>query len=196
MQRMEGSITATLREHIGQIAHIQIADVPGRNQPGTGELNYPFILHEIQALGYGGYVGLKYFAPGHDTAASLEWLPRVSVVVLPTNEKAQTKVSYKVASCPADASLSCGLMLLVALLGWTFFAPKRAKDATITGFGAQAGMAVRTFVIELAAFGRHGFFPGKTTHGTRDNGLQVRHSIGHGDFLDISLYRVGRFDRT
>jgi hydroxypyruvate isomerase len=76
MQRMEGSITATLREHIGQIAHIQIADVPGRNQPGTGELNYPFIFRQIQALGFEGYVGLEYLAPNNDTAASLEWLLR------------------------------------------------------------------------------------------------------------------------
>ncbi len=75
MQRMEGSITTTLREYIEQIAHIQIADVPGRNQPGTGELNFPFIFREIQALGYEGYIGLEYVAQDNDTAASLSWLP-------------------------------------------------------------------------------------------------------------------------
>ncbi len=76
MQRMEGNITPTIRETIAQIAHIQIADAPDRHQPGTGELNFPFIFQEIQATGYDGYVGLEYFAPDDNTAASLAWLPR------------------------------------------------------------------------------------------------------------------------
>ncbi|MEP7284686.1 MAG: TIM barrel protein [Chloroflexota bacterium] len=76
MQRMEGRITDTLHDYIEQIAHIQIADVPGRNQPHTGELNYPFILREIQLIGYDGYVGLEYYAPGGDTLGALSWLPK------------------------------------------------------------------------------------------------------------------------
>ncbi len=75
-QRMEGSITATLRENIGQIAHIQVADVPGRNHPGTGEINYPFIFEQIQASGYTGYIGLEYFAPDNQTVEALAWLPK------------------------------------------------------------------------------------------------------------------------
>jgi hydroxypyruvate isomerase len=81
MQIMEGNITPTLRKHIGEIAHIQIADPPGRHQPGTGELNFPFILREIQALDYTGYVGLEYFAQDNNTAASVEWLPREQRVI-------------------------------------------------------------------------------------------------------------------
>jgi hydroxypyruvate isomerase len=76
MQRMEGNITTTLQTHIGQIAHIQIADVPGRNQPGTGELNFPYIFEHIESLDYAGYIGLEYIAPGGNTEAALNWLPR------------------------------------------------------------------------------------------------------------------------
>ena len=76
MQRMEGDVTATIEEHLDEIAHVQIADSPGRGQPGTGELAYDFILRRLEELGYDGYVGLEYKAPDGDTEASLEWLPR------------------------------------------------------------------------------------------------------------------------
>jgi hydroxypyruvate isomerase len=75
MQRSEGNIIDTLRRTIDEIAHIQIADSPTRNQPGTGELNYPAIFRELDRLGYTGYVALEYNAPNGDTAASLAWLP-------------------------------------------------------------------------------------------------------------------------
>jgi hydroxypyruvate isomerase len=74
MQRMEGNIVANLRSHIRRIGHIQVADSPGRNQPGTGELSYPYIFHEIEALGYGGWIGLEY-NPRGSTEESLSWLP-------------------------------------------------------------------------------------------------------------------------
>jgi hydroxypyruvate isomerase len=73
MQRMEGHITQSLREHLDKIGHIQIADVPGRGQPGTGELNYPFLLAELDRIGYAGYVGLEY-VPKPDTLGSLGWV--------------------------------------------------------------------------------------------------------------------------
>jgi hydroxypyruvate isomerase len=76
MQRMEGDITATIERHIGEIAHVQIADCPGRGQPGTGELNFDYILRRLDELGYDGHVGLEYKAPDGDTEASLAWLPR------------------------------------------------------------------------------------------------------------------------
>jgi hydroxypyruvate isomerase len=76
MQRMEGDITATIERHIGEIAHVQIADSPGRGQPGTGELNFHYILRRLDELGYDGHVGLEYKAPDGDTEASLAWLPR------------------------------------------------------------------------------------------------------------------------
>ncbi len=75
MQRMEGNLVANLREHIGGIGHVQIADSPGRNEPGTGEINYEYVLGELEALGYEGYVGLEYNPSDGDTLASFGWLP-------------------------------------------------------------------------------------------------------------------------
>lgn len=75
MQRMEGNLTSNLREHIAQIAHIQIADSPGRGEPGTGEINFQFLLAEINRLAYSGYIGLEYKPSEADTLKSLEWLP-------------------------------------------------------------------------------------------------------------------------
>ena len=72
-QREEGELAATLRKHIGKIGHIQIADNPGRHQPGTGEINYPFIFKEIDTLGYEGFIGLEY-NPTPDTKSSLGWM--------------------------------------------------------------------------------------------------------------------------
>jgi hydroxypyruvate isomerase len=74
MQRMEGNIVATLHEHIGQIGHIQVADVPHRHQPGTGELNYRYIFTALDKLGYNGSIGLEYNPLG-SSAESFAWLP-------------------------------------------------------------------------------------------------------------------------
>jgi len=71
-QREEGELAATLRAHMPRIGHIQIADNPGRHQPGTGEINYNFLLAEIDRLGYRGHVGLEY-VPDPDTRTSLAW---------------------------------------------------------------------------------------------------------------------------
>ena len=76
MQRMEGNLVATLREHIGKIEHVQVADSPERGEPGTGEIRYPFVLGELESLGYDGYIGLEYNPSEGDTEASLSWLPR------------------------------------------------------------------------------------------------------------------------
>ncbi|MGI8909655.1 MAG: hydroxypyruvate isomerase family protein [Rubrobacteraceae bacterium] len=76
MQRMEGNLVANLREHFGWIGHIQIADSPGRGEPGTGEIHYPFVLGELEKLGYDGYVGLEYNPTTDATEESLEWLPK------------------------------------------------------------------------------------------------------------------------
>jgi hydroxypyruvate isomerase len=76
MQRMEGDLTATIERHFGEIAHVQIADSPGRGEPGTGEINYDFVLGRLDELGYDGYVGLEYKAASGDTEDGLEWLPR------------------------------------------------------------------------------------------------------------------------
>lgn len=75
MQRMEGNLVATIRENIDGIAHVQVADSPGRGEPGTGEINYPFVLGELERLGYDGYVGLEYNPTTQTTEDSLVWLP-------------------------------------------------------------------------------------------------------------------------
>lgn len=72
-QRTCGELTAFLRTHFSRIGHIQIADNPGRNQPGTGEINYRFFLEELDRLGYDGWVGLEY-KPAPDADASLGWM--------------------------------------------------------------------------------------------------------------------------
>lgn len=76
MQRMEGNLVAVLRENIGMIGHVQIADSPGRGEPGTGEIHYPYVLGELEKLGYDGYVGLEYNPSEGDTKASFRWLPK------------------------------------------------------------------------------------------------------------------------
>lgn len=75
MQRMEGNLAATLERFVEKIAHIQVADSPHRHQPGTGEINYNFILKTIDESTYDGSVGLEYNPPG-STEESLEWLPK------------------------------------------------------------------------------------------------------------------------
>ena len=78
-QLMEGNLASTLRENLPLVGHIQVADVPGRHQPGTGEINYPFVFSEIEALGYEGFVSLEYIPLG-STEESLAWLPPESRV--------------------------------------------------------------------------------------------------------------------
>lgn len=74
MQRMEGNLAATLREYIDEIAHVQIADSPGRGEPGTGEIHYPYIFRQLEELHYQGYVGLEYRPSTGNTEQSLAWL--------------------------------------------------------------------------------------------------------------------------
>jgi hydroxypyruvate isomerase len=76
MQRMEGNLVATLEQHVSMIGHVQIADSPGRGEPGTGEIHYPYVLSRLEALGYDGYVGLEYNPTTGTTEESLEWLPK------------------------------------------------------------------------------------------------------------------------
>jgi hydroxypyruvate isomerase len=78
MQRMEGEIAATLTRLMPRIGHIQIADNPGRHEPGTGELNYAYLLHHIDALGYDGWVGCEY-KPRAGTAEGLGWMRALAV---------------------------------------------------------------------------------------------------------------------
>ena len=72
-QRMEGELAGTLSKHLARIGHIQLADNPGRGEPGTGEINYGFVLNELDRLGYDGWVGCEY-RPRGGTGADLEWM--------------------------------------------------------------------------------------------------------------------------
>jgi len=74
-QMTEGNLINTMTSCLPYIGHIQIADVPGRHQPGTGEINYPVVLSVLEKLNYTGYVGLEY-RPSNDTDSSLAWLAR------------------------------------------------------------------------------------------------------------------------
>jgi hydroxypyruvate isomerase len=71
-QIMEGDIVRNFERHQHRIAHVQIADVPGRHEPGTGELNFHFILNAFDEAGYPGWVGCEY-APSTTSEASLAW---------------------------------------------------------------------------------------------------------------------------
>ena len=74
-QRFEGELAATMAKHIARIAHIQVADNPGRNEPGTGEINYPFLFDHLDRIGYQGSVGCEY-KPAGTTESGLQWLER------------------------------------------------------------------------------------------------------------------------
>jgi hydroxypyruvate isomerase len=72
MQIMEGDLIRTVEANLDLIDHIQLADHPGRHEPGTGEINYSFLLPQLDAIGYKGFVGCEY-KPLADTAEGLGW---------------------------------------------------------------------------------------------------------------------------
>lgn len=77
-QRMEGELAANLQTHLARIGHIQLADNPGRHEPGTGEINYTFLFAHLDRIGYDGWVGCEY-KPATSTLAGLGWRqPRLS----------------------------------------------------------------------------------------------------------------------
>ena len=73
MQIMQGDLVPTFERLKDRIGHVQIADNPGRNEPGTGEINYPFILAALDRLGYAGWVGCEY-KPTAGTSEGLGWM--------------------------------------------------------------------------------------------------------------------------
>jgi hydroxypyruvate isomerase len=75
-QRMEGELAATLQKHLARIGHVQLADNPGRNEPGTGEINYTFLFAHLDRIGYSGFVGCEY-KPATTTEAGLSWRQRL-----------------------------------------------------------------------------------------------------------------------
>lgn len=75
MQIMEGDLARSLQRELPRIGHVQIADNPGRHEPGSGEINYPFLFDWLDRIGYTGWVSAEYI-PAGDTAAGLGWMPR------------------------------------------------------------------------------------------------------------------------
>lgn len=76
-QRMEGELAATLERLLPHIGHVQLADNPGRHEPGTGEIHFGFLLRRLDQIGYRGHVGCEYHpaqaGPG-GTEAGLGWM--------------------------------------------------------------------------------------------------------------------------
>jgi len=74
-QVMEGDLARSLEANLARIGHIQIADNPGRHEPGTGEINFPFLFAHLDRIGYDGWIGCEY-KPLTTAAAGLGWMPR------------------------------------------------------------------------------------------------------------------------
>ncbi|WP_316162652.1 MULTISPECIES: hydroxypyruvate isomerase [unclassified Bradyrhizobium] len=79
MQIMEGDLARTMQKHLARIAHIQLADNPGRHEPGTGEINYAFLFRHLDAIGYRGWIGCEY-KPQTTTVDGLGWLTDRAIV--------------------------------------------------------------------------------------------------------------------
>ncbi|MBP8820705.1 MAG: hydroxypyruvate isomerase [Brachymonas sp.] len=73
-QIMHGDLARTIRNHRAHIGHIQIADNPGRHEPGSGEINYPYLFSLLEQLAYNGWIGCEY-KPQGETLAGLGWRP-------------------------------------------------------------------------------------------------------------------------
>ena len=72
-QIMEGDLATSFTELLPIVGHVQIADNPGRHEPGSGEINYPFVLNHIANSGYDGWIGAEYM-PAGDTESGLGWV--------------------------------------------------------------------------------------------------------------------------
>ena len=73
MQIMEGDLARTIEANLDLISHMQLADNPGRHEPGSGEINYPFLLSFIDGIGYEGWIGCEY-VPAGITEDGLGWV--------------------------------------------------------------------------------------------------------------------------
>jgi hydroxypyruvate isomerase len=73
MQIMEGDLARTIEANLARIPHMQLADNPGRNEPGTGEINYAFLFDFIDRIGYRGWIGCEY-KPKTTTEEGLSWI--------------------------------------------------------------------------------------------------------------------------
>ena len=71
-QVTEGDLVPRVEKHLPLTAHMQVADTPGRHEPGTGEVNWPFVFRRIDELGFGGWIGCEY-RPAGATEDGLGW---------------------------------------------------------------------------------------------------------------------------
>jgi hydroxypyruvate isomerase len=76
-QRMEGELANTIEKNLARIGHIQLADNPGRNEPGTGEINYAYLFKFLDRIGYQGWIGCEY-KPATSTEAGLGWIKQLT----------------------------------------------------------------------------------------------------------------------
>jgi hydroxypyruvate isomerase len=76
MQRMEGRLVTSLRALLPLIRHMQLADAPGRHEPGTGQIDFRALFTLIDTLGYDGWIGCEYL-PQAETGAGLAWRERL-----------------------------------------------------------------------------------------------------------------------
>ena len=76
-QRMEGELCNTMEKNLSKIGHIQLADNPGRNEPGTGEINYVHLFKFLDRIGYSGWIGCEY-KPATTTEAGLGWIKKLT----------------------------------------------------------------------------------------------------------------------
>lgn len=78
VQVTEGDIARRMEQFMPVIVHMQVADVPARNEPGTGEIGWQYVFRRMDELGYQGWVGCEY-RPAGDTVAGLDWRGRFGV---------------------------------------------------------------------------------------------------------------------
>ena len=90
LQIMEGNLIETMTRNAADIGHVQIGDVPGRHEPGSGEINYPNVLAALDRAGFDGYVGLEYVPAGETEPGLDRWLPRA--------ERANQRMAERAAS--------------------------------------------------------------------------------------------------
>ena len=78
LQLMEGNLINTVTRNIADVAHVQIGEVPGRHEPGTGEIDFGQFFAALDRAGYDGYVGLEYRPAGNTEEGLDAWLPRAA----------------------------------------------------------------------------------------------------------------------
>ena len=95
-QRMEGELGNTLSKNIERIGHIQLADNPGRGEPGTGEINYPWLFKHIDAIGYNGWIGCEY-KPRTTTVEGLGWMHALAPALTPALSRREREQDKEIA---------------------------------------------------------------------------------------------------